>query len=209
MWPLVDNRNPFEVLIPKLKAAAEKFDMVPQPQHPQFGPQPWDVKSDNALPGSPTPYFLQANRGPKYLVEGVVVKPLATTKESDGKFAIGSIEGSSWHTNSTFKSKLRFQDVHHAVQVTEGQLSITIDGQKTLLQAGETVYLPKQSVFNISFASRFAKAYVFASGAGLIELLCELGSDYQHNIVPENAGDARTKNLTEVSTRYSCSVTEV
>lgn len=208
LWPLVDNRNPFEVLIPKLKAAAEKFDMVPQPRHPHFEPQPWDEKTNSDLPGSLAPYFLQANKGPKYLVEGVVVKPLATTKESNGKFAIGSIEGSSWHANSTLKSKLKFKDVHHAMHVTEGQLSVTIDGQTTVLQTGETVYVPKQSVFSISFASRFAKAYVFASGAGLVELLCDLGSSYQHHLLPEKEEGALTGNLNEVSARHGCSIVQ-
>lgn len=41
MYPLSDDRNPFLVLLPKLKAAAAKFDMVPMPRYPQFDPQPY------------------------------------------------------------------------------------------------------------------------------------------------------------------------
>lgn len=206
MWPLVDNRNPFEVLIPKLKAAAEKFDVVPQPHLPYFPPQPWDAKLNSSLPGKEAPYFLQANRGPKYLVEGVVVKPLATTKESAGRFAIGSIEGSSWHANTFFQSKMKFENIHHAIYVTEGRCDITVDDQVAQLHPGETIYVPKQSVFSISFSSRFAKAYIFASGGGLVELLCELGGEYEQTMVPEKAEALGNKNVGEIAARHGCRI---
>ena len=92
LWPLDDQRNVFEVLIPKLKAAAEQFDMIPLPQHKQFGPSPWK-ETENKLPGKLEPYFLKNATGPAYLAGGTVVRPLITTAESDGKFVIGSIEG--------------------------------------------------------------------------------------------------------------------
>lgn len=184
LWPLVDERNPFEVLIPKLKAATEKFDMVPQPQYPSCEPQPWNG-TENVLPGNLEPYYLQANRGPKFLVEGIVVKPMATTKESAGKFSIGSIEGSSIHENKVLKSGISFADVHHAIHMAEGQLKITIDGASTTVGSGETVYIPKGSIFSISVASRHAMAYLFANGGGLLEALCEIGQSYEFNLLPE------------------------
>lgn len=198
MWPLVDQRNPFEVLIPKLKAAAEKFDMVPQPHYKGVDPQPWDG-SENVLPGKLSPYYLQADKGPKVLVEGIVVKPMVTTKESAGKFAIGSIEGSSWHKNPTLQSKLKFSDCHHALHVTEGQLDIRIDGSSTTVGSLETVYVPKDSIFSITIASRFAKAYVFSSGPGLIELLRDLGEDYEHSMLPEKERASLADKLAQMN----------
>ena len=41
LFPLVDERNPFEVLVPRLKKAAMEFDMVPLPMHPKSEPQGW------------------------------------------------------------------------------------------------------------------------------------------------------------------------
>ncbi len=52
LYPLTDDRNVFEVLIPKLKAAAEKFDMVPVPDHPGVEPQPWEVVDDGGTSSS-------------------------------------------------------------------------------------------------------------------------------------------------------------
>lgn len=198
MWPLIDQRNPFEVLIPKLKAAAEKFDMVPQPQYKGVDPQPWDG-SENILPGTLEPYYLQADKGPKSLVGGIVVKPMVTTKESAGKFAIGSIEGSSWHQNLALKSKLRFSESHHAFHVVEGQLDIKIDGSSSTVGALETVYVPKDSTFSITVASRFAKAYVFSSGAGLIEFLTGLGEKYEHSVLPEKEEISSADRLSQLN----------
>ena len=194
MWPLVDQRNPFEVLIPKLKAAAEKFDMVPQPHHPFVEPQPWNG-SENTLPGKLAPYYLQANKGPKLLVDGIVVKPMVTTKESAGKFAIGSIEGSSWHQNSTLKTKLNFPEVHHALHVVEGEFDVVIDGSSSTIRALETLYIPKGSDFTISVASRYAMTYIFSSGAGLLGLLQQIGEEYEHTMVPEKENSSASHRL--------------
>ena len=203
MWPLVDDRNIFEVLVPKLKAATEKFDMVPQPQHKGGAPRPFDG-SETVLPGKLEPYYLQANKGPKYLVDGAVVKPLATTKESAGRFSIGSIEGSSKHDNPTFKKNFRFAEVHHALQPVEGQIEINVDGCSTTLNPFETVYIPKGSSFSIGFVTRFAQAYIFASGGGLLEALCEAGESYQHSMIPEKEAFGASDKLTEVSARHGC-----
>lgn len=203
MWPLVDNRNPFEVLIPKLKAAVEKFDMIPQPHHPSCEPQPWSG-TENVLPGQLEPYYLQANRGPKFLVEGVVVTPMVTTKESGGKFAIGSFEGTSLHKNSVFRSRKAFADVHHAIHLTEGQLAINIDGMSTTLNTGETVYIPKGSIFSIAIASRYAMAYIFANGGGLLETLCEVGQSYRFAMVPEEESIEFSQSLESIASKHGC-----
>ena len=203
MWPLVDERNVFEVLIPKLKAATEKFDMVPQPQHKGAAPQPFDG-SENTLPGKLEPYYLQANKGPKYLLDGVVVKPLATTKESGGRFSIGSIEGSAEHQNACLKTKFQFAQVHHAVQPVVGQLEVVVDGASTTLNPFETVYIPKGSSFSIKFASRFVQAYIFASGGGLLEMLCDAGESYQHSMIPEKEAAGASDKLPQVSEKHGC-----
>lgn len=202
---MVDNRNPFEVLIPKLKAATEKFDMIPQPKHPSCEPQPWNG-TENSLPGKLAPYYLKANQGPQYLVDGVVVRPMVTTKESANKFAIGSIDGSSWHTNSILGTSVSFANVHHALQIADGQIELTIDGNKTVLATGETVYIPRGSSFSIRIASRFARAYVFANGGGLIELLSTLGQAYEHSILPEKEQTTASEKLVEAAARFDCTV---
>lgn len=203
MWPLVDNRNPFEVLIPKLKAATEKFDMIPQPHHPSCEPQAWDG-TENTLPGKLAPYFLKADKGPKYLVDGVVVRPMVTTKESADKFAIGSIDGSSFHSNAALATTMSFANVHHALQVADGQFEVAIDGNKTLLATGETLYIPKGSQFSLRIASRYGRAYVFANGGGLIELLSAYGQAYEHGIAPEKEQPLSSEEFQRIAEQFGC-----
>ncbi|KAK4505938.1 hypothetical protein PRZ48_003903 [Zasmidium cellare] len=190
LWPLDDQRNVFEVLIPKLKAAAEQFDMVPCPQHKQFSPSPWQ-EDENRLPGKFEPYFLKDGTGPAYLAGGTVVRPLITTAESNGKFVIGSIEGSSHHHDSDLFAggrKLKFQTTHHAFQLVEGVVEFGLrSSPPAILHAGELVYVPSETELSIRIRSRYAKFYAFSSGKGIVELLCKIGEAYSAPIPPEEA----------------------
>jgi len=162
--------------------------MVPCPQKAQFPPSAWSGE-EHVLPGKTEPYFLKANTGPAYLVGGTVVRPLATTAESGGKFAIGSIEGSARHAlKSVFASsqRIRFSKVHHCLQVVDGSITFHVgDQEPTTLHAEELVYIPAGTEFRFDYASRSAKAYIFSNGGGLVELLTKLGIDYKGPIIPE------------------------
>lgn len=193
LWPVHDERNPFEVLIPKLKMAAERFDMVPQPMHKGFEPQVWEER-DSVLPGACEPYFVKALSGPRYVVGGVLVRPLAMAKESNGRFEIGCIEGSSMHGDEL--KELKF-GVHHAFHVESGTLELTTGGDASRLGVGETAYIPKEQDFSLKFGSRFARAYVFSSGAGLVEKLVNgAGEEYKDNIVPEKSNASNVNGST-------------
>ena len=198
MWPMQDDRNFFEVLLPKLKQAAEKFDMVPCPQHKSFDPQPWS-ESDNKIPAKSEPYFLKSNSGPAYALGGLVCRPLITTAESHGKFAIGLVEGSSQHSESSIFRKtqrqLSFSSVHHAFLVVAGRLDMVVGGSRTALQNGELIYVPKGTAFKFEVLSRFAKCYVFCNGGGLVEMLRDLGVSWSLPTVPEEALDWSTDAL--------------
>ncbi|KAL2811623.1 RmlC-like cupin domain-containing protein [Aspergillus granulosus] len=185
MWPMMDERNPLEVLVPRLKEAAEQFDMVPQPHIQSFAPQPWVDGKDNALPGALRPYFLRAGSEPAYHLGGSVMRVLATTKESGGKFAIGSLEGSSFHRNEILAARMIFLSTHHAFHITEGTIEFHVDGALVTLTAAETLYVPKGSSFGLCYRSRYAKAYVFASGEGLVEFFLRAGKEYQLPIISE------------------------
>ncbi|KAL4990822.1 RmlC-like cupin domain-containing protein [Aspergillus falconensis] len=199
MWPMTDERNPLEVLVPRLKEAAERFDMVPQPHVQPFAPQPWADERDNALPGALSPYFLRAGSGPAYQLGGSVVCVLATTKESGGKFAIASLEGSSFHRNEVLAAGLVFPSVHHAFHVVEGTIEFHIDGASVSLTAAETLYVPKGSKLQVRFQSRYAKVYVFASGGGLVELFVKAGRPYTSPIIPETEAPVELGHIQQVS----------
>lgn len=185
MWPLEDDRNFFEVLLPKLKAAAEKFDMVPQPQLKSFEPQTWQA-NDNILPEGKEPYFLKHAKGPAYIAEGTLVRPLVTTKQSGGNFAIGSIESSGMHRSALFQSASSIQfSIHHAFQVVEGKVHFTVGEDESELTQWETLFVPANTPFSFETVGHASKMYAFASGGGVVELLCKIGQEYKHPILPE------------------------
>lgn len=198
LWPLNDQRNVFEILIPKLKAASEQFDMIPVREKKQFDPQPWQA-GENKLPGELKPYFLKNGTGPAYLAGGALVRPLITTAESDGKFVIGTIEGSSHHREQDVFAngrKLKFPETHHAFQITEGVVEFHIGSSPaTLLHAGELVYVPRATPFSYQTRSRYAKLYAFASGKGLVELLIKAGEKHDSPIPPEKASEFKTEHV--------------
>lgn len=188
LFPLVDERNPFEVLIPRLKKAAQEFDMVPLPMHPKFDPQPW-VGDENVLPAGLNPYFLKSGSGPKYLVGGTIIRPLSLMEQSSGKFAIGKLEGSVRHGSDIFSNgqTIKFENTHHCFQVADGSVKFTIDGTSGTLSTMETVYIPAGKDFSFEIMSNLGSAYVFANGGGIVELLVKLGNEYKVPLIPEQA----------------------
>jgi len=191
MWPMEDKRNFFGVMLPKLKQAAEQFDMVPCPQYKAVEPQEWS-SSDSKLPGKTEPYFLRNNTGPAFVVGGTVCRPLITTAESAGKFAIGRLECSSHDDlqSGIFEEgrRLTFDNTHHAFQVIQGMVEFSVgDSPASKLAAGELLYVPKGTAFGFKATTRFSKMYAFANGGGVIELLRGLGKSHGWPILPEKA----------------------
>jgi hypothetical protein len=185
MWPEKDEGNPLEVLLPRLKEAQEKYDYVQVPDYENFGPQPWE-ETDSSLPGALSPYFLRAGQGPRYLLGGVVSSPLITPAESNGAFAVGSVEGSSYHQANPLLQGVKFSNSHHCFLVADGYFNFQIEERGTTqLGPAELLYIPKGTEFHVTFASRYAKAYVFSNGGGLVELFRRAGTPYRYTLIPE------------------------
>ena len=186
LFPTNDHRNPFEVLIPKLMAATEKFDMIPVRDKAQFDPQPWNG-TETKLPGvcENGGYFLKADAGEKFVLGGTVVRPLASRKETNGRFSIYDIEGSSFHAGKGLTKTLEFKDVHHAVYTVEGIVKLVIDGSEVKTTVGETTFVPAGTKWCFEAQTAYARAYVVANGGGIGEILSTLGTKYELTAVPQ------------------------
>lgn len=184
-------------------AAADKFDMVPVREKQHYDPQPW-TGQENSLPGKCENggYFLRAETGPKFAVGGMVVRPMATRKETAEKFSIYSIEGSALHRGKGLSQTLRFKDVHHAVYVLEGNLRLVVDGAEVIATAGETTFIPAGTAFSFGAETVFAKAYFFANGGGVGEVLTSVGDNYEVAVVPEEK-DLKTWDADKLKTLSS------
>ncbi|CZR58096.1 related to dioxygenase [Phialocephala subalpina] len=185
LFPTNDRRNPFEVLIPKLMAATEKFDMIPVREKAQFDPQPWDG-SEVSLPGKCEDggYFLKEGAGEKFVVGGTVVRPMARREETNGRFSIYSLEASSVHAGKGLNKNVEFKDTHHAVYTVEGVVKLGIDGSEVNTTVGETTFVPAGTKWTFEAGSTYARAYVFANGGGIGEILTSVGSKYDFAAVP-------------------------
>jgi quercetin dioxygenase-like cupin family protein len=186
LFPTRDNRNPMEVLVPKLIAATEKFDMVPKRDHKGAEPTLCS-KDDNKLANATTPYFLKADSGPRYASGGLLVKPLCQKADSNGKFSIARLEGSETiHAQYLAYNTVTFATSHHCFLVDIGSFRLTVGGQGSEISAGESIFVPAGQEFTLEAASRYSALYVFTNGGGLVELLVGMGQEYGSQIIAED-----------------------
>lgn len=167
-------------------AATEKFDMIPVREKAQFDPQPWNG-TENKLPGicENGGYFLKAGMGEKFVLGGTVVRPMASRKETNGRFSIYEVEGSSFHAGKGIAKAVEFKDVHHAIYTVEGVVKLVIDGSEVKTSVFETTFVPAGTKWSFEAESPYARAYVFANGGGIGEILSTLGTKYESLAVPQ------------------------
>jgi hypothetical protein len=185
--PEFDDRNLGQILMPKIMAAKDRFDVVFQRdyQHPKVSE--WK-DTENRLPEGSSPYFLRSNMGPRWMAGGVMSRPFITTAQSAGKFAISSIESSSTYGVTIFSQPIKFKDVDHCLCVCEGALVVKLNGKNAeTVREGETVVIPAGQSFSLEFASRFVRVISFTSGDGIESLIHKLGAPFKGFVLPDEA----------------------
>lgn len=173
-------------------AATEKFDMIPVREKKDFDPQAWDG-SEVSLPGKCENggYFLKEGQGEKVVSAGKVVRGLARREETAGRFSIYEVQASS-HGSSTAGEKLQFEKTHHALYTVDGVFKIHIDGNEVLASAGETTFVPAGTKWSFVAESLYAKAYIFANGGGVGEVLSRSGEKFEGLGIP---GDVKQEGV--------------
>lgn len=185
--PEFDDRDLKALLMPKIIAARDRFDVVFQRDYQAPEVSEWK-EEENVLPGPLEPYFLRANMGPRWMAGGVMSRPFVTTQQTGGKFAISSIEGSAVYGPSLFSQPLTFKDVDHCLCVQEGALVVTLGGKSgETVREGETVVIPSGQSFTLEFATRFVRVISFTSGEGIEALIQKAGRPYKGFTLPDEA----------------------
>ncbi|POS73532.1 hypothetical protein DHEL01_v208075 [Diaporthe helianthi] len=189
--PESDDRDLKSLLIPKVMAAKDRFDVnfVRDYDAPEVGEWRDD---ENVLPEPLTPYFLRANTGPRQILGGVF-----------GKFAISSIESSNQYGSSPFAQQwLTFKDVHHCFTVQEGILKVRLKEENSdkwnEVREGQTLLVPAGKAFVLGFGSRFVRAITFTNGPGLEEVVRMAGSDCPTVVLPEKPAAYEVSKLHDV-----------
>ena len=164
----------------------EKYDIIVQPQHKGCEVSEWTGK-DSQIPTGIEAYYLRANTGPRYLLGGVLSRPFITTKQSDGKFAITSIESSSKYPVSVLNRPFMFHKVHQVYYLLDGSICVTVDDKPNDVRSGDTIFIPAGTKTSIKFTAKFVRFWSFASGDGLETLISQGGGQFEGTVVPDKA----------------------
>lgn len=204
-----DARNPMETLGPKFGEIKEKYDVVFQRDFQGAEVSEW-TKEDSVLPEeSGKEYYLKANTGPCYLLEGVLSRPFITTKQSKaptGNFAIASIESSNRLTNSVLSKPFTFEKTHQVYHVLDGAINVTVGGSPNLVRAGETAFVPAGTEISIDFVDRYNRFWAYSSGDGLESLIADAGSKFEGTIVPDQSRPLDTEALKRAAEKHNVKI---
>lgn len=208
--PESDSRDLKAMLIPKMMKAPQDYDVnfVRDYNPPEVGE--W-LPTENQLPtGAAEPYFLKANTGPRQLLGSVLSRPFIFAAQTEGKFAITSLEGSSAYgksTNPLSEKFLTFKTVDHVFVVQEGRLRVKIKGGEwSVVTEGQTLLVAAGSPFVLDFGSRFVRAITFTNGKGIEELIKLAGADYDAFVLPEEAAPVDSAKLQEAAGKVDASL---
>lgn len=199
--PEADDRDLRSLLIPKVMAAKDRFDVHFERDYkpPEVGD--W-LETENVLPGPLEPYYLRANAGPRWMLGGVMSRPFINASQCSGKFAISSIESSNQYAPaaSPFGRWLTFPTVDHCFSVMEGLLRVQLKGDEgwTEVREGQTLVISAGQAFKLEFASRYVRAITFTNGAGLEHLIHTAGEAYASFVLPDQATPCAEQRLQAV-----------
>jgi mannose-6-phosphate isomerase-like protein (cupin superfamily) len=163
----------------------------------------WYNGSNTLTGNSVSPNFIAKNYGPKWLNNEhgyyQIVTPFVTGKETDNKFAQGTITMSLKKPNQTAPTvKLPY---HTAFMMEEGQLSVTIEGYDPVhLIDSDVVFIPAFTPFTYYAEVEFTKfMYVSGGGDGLDAILMKGGSSYGKALYPQDQSEATAFNAPGIS----------
>ncbi|KAG8415993.1 hypothetical protein J3459_013900 [Metarhizium acridum] len=193
--PEDDSRDLKSLLIPKVMAAKDKFDVHFARDHDPAEVSDWDG-TECVLPGPLEPYYLRGNTGPRWMLGAVMSRPFIHASQCSGKFAISSIESSKLYDGSLnpFSQRVTFEKVAHCFVVMEGVLGVKLyetdnggEDAWSEVREGQTVVIPAGQTFSLCFKARYVRAISFTNGTGVEEIIRRAGTPYQGFVLPEQA----------------------
>ena len=188
--PENDDRDLKSLLIPKLMASKDRFDVHFERDYQPPALGEWE-ESENQLASPEQPYFLRANTGPRWILGGVLSRPFIHAEQSGGRFAISSIESSRVYSaqQQPLARWLTFPETDPCFCVQEGLLRVRLQGSEGWndVHAGQTMLIAAGQTFTVEFASRFVRVWSFTNGKGVEELIRKAGKEYNSFVIPETA----------------------
>ncbi|KAF7519299.1 hypothetical protein G7054_g13140 [Neopestalotiopsis clavispora] len=187
MFPEFDDRDPLADGLSRLPPGfQEKTDTYLEVVENPVEPSEW-TEENHILPDEVKGYYLQHDKGPRWLLGSIVSRPFITTKQSNGRFAISSITSSDSLGQSVFEeTRLSFPQANHLFLLLDGLLEITIGKAKpTIAHAGEVIFLAAGTPFSLRCTSRYVRFYSYVNGNGIESIIHEAGNRVEGVALPD------------------------
>ncbi|KAK5659579.1 hypothetical protein OQA88_781 [Cercophora sp. LCS_1] len=208
--PEKDERDLRALLGPRMREAGEKWDVYFERGHkgPEVGE--WE-EGECVLPEPGVGYFLRAERGPRWLLGGVLVRPFINAVQCEGLFSISGIESSGMYEEEPFRGCwLTFPKVDHCFHVMEGELRVSIKGGEwSSVRVGETAVVSAGRSFRLGFGSRYVRVISFVNGEGLETVMQRAGMSYDGHVLPDKAEKYSEEKLKGVCVEMGVAVDQV
>jgi quercetin dioxygenase-like cupin family protein len=151
-------------------------------------PSDWHYGPNAPATNATTPFFIAKGRGPQYIngASGYwqVVSPFITPTQSAGNFTQGTITLSKTFSNAT-AAPIHTLTTHTALEVIEGALTVSMEGQVLQLTTGDVAFVPSGTPF--SYWSTIAYTNVLYIGGGsdtLDQQLIKAGQAWSYPLFP-------------------------
>lgn len=139
----------------------------------------------NELPGTPSPYKLEAGEGMRYLLGRHLATVIARAEDLGVEMA-GSILTGAKGAHFPLHSH---QSSHEAVYVLEGNVSFTLGYQVFHLLAGDYINIPPGTPHSFTYLDHRGKLVAWTFGGNANTLYAALGEHYEGTVYSESSPD--------------------
>ncbi|KAL1310986.1 hypothetical protein AAFC00_001206 [Neodothiora populina] len=150
----------------------------------------WHTGSNSLANNSHTPYYIAKDFGPKYIHNGTfyqIVQPFVTNLQSaDTNFTEGTITMSRLRGGASSRAvTTTILADHHAFEVLEGVMKLTMSGETVTLITGDVAFIPGGTQFKYWSEVAFTKVlYVGAGTQTLDRTLMANASSWDYAVFP-------------------------
>lgn len=151
-------------------------------------PSAWHSGSNSLATNATTPFYVAKGRGPQYINSESgywqIVSPFITPVQSAGNFTQGTITLSQQFANATL-APTHSLPVHTALEVLEGVLTVSLEGQVLQLTTGDVVFVPSGTSFSYwSTVAYTSFLYIGGGSDTLDQQLIKAGQTWEYPIFP-------------------------
>ncbi len=139
----------------------------------------------NELPGTPSPYKLEAGEGMRYVLGQHLATVIARAEDLGVDMAGSILTGAKGAHFPLHKH----QSTHEAMFVLEGSLSFTLGEQIYHLHAGDYVNIPPGTPHTFTYLDHHGKLVAWTFGGNANSIYSALGEAYEGTVYSESSAD--------------------